>query len=120
VTTIGGTIREVETGRPIGGVTVRIVTPAVDAGLSTTSNDNGSYRLEGIQSTTFTVEFTHPNYQTLRFEYTFRPGTERLDLTTQLFPGSNGEALTTTIGGTVTRLASLTPVPNVSVRIVSP
>jgi hypothetical protein len=87
-TTIGGTVRDRQNGAPIAGVTVAIVDPQADARVTGATDSNGIYRLSGITSTRFTVQFAHESYLTYSFEYSFRLGTERLDLTTQLAPGA--------------------------------
>lgn len=80
LTTIGGRVFDATNNRAISGATVEVL----GAGLRTTTDGNGQYRLAGINAVTFTTRYSHPAYRTLDFEYTFRPGTERLDLVTGL------------------------------------
>jgi hypothetical protein len=63
------------------------------------------------------VEYSHPQYQSLQLEYTFRPGTDRLDLDTRLVGG--GISNTTTIGGVVGDLGNA-PVAGAVVEIIAP
>lgn len=85
-TTIGGVVRDRDTGRPIPDVAVSIVEPAIDSSITAITDADGTYRLSGIASTLFTVRFTHRRYETFSFQYSFRLGTERTDLFTQLTP----------------------------------
>jgi hypothetical protein len=85
---IGGTVTDREMRTPIEGVTVSISDPPGDAGITTTTGSDGTYRLSGIKSTRFTVQFAHEGYLPYSFEYSFRLGTERFDLITQLAPNA--------------------------------
>lgn len=88
-TTVGGLLIE-SASRPVGGATLRVVSPPADEGIETTSDESGSFRLTGIQSTTFTIRIVHPRYLTLEREYTFQPGavTTNLSVTLARIPGS--------------------------------
>lgn len=56
--------------------TVEVISPATDAGLKTTTDSQGFYRLAGIKSTSFTVRYSHPNWDSRNADWTLQLGTE--------------------------------------------
>ena len=56
--TLHGVVRDAETGYGIGGATVALV-----GYKSTTTLSNGSYQISNIDPGTYTVRFSHPDYE---------------------------------------------------------
>lgn len=84
-TTIGGRVYDAANPRLLSGVTVEIV----GTGLRTVTDANGNYRLDGINFTTFTVRYSHPNYGIAERVYTFQLGSGNLNIDVGLTPNGS-------------------------------
>ena len=116
-TLIGGRVTD-NSGRAIAGALVEVASP-VDGGIAATTDDAGTYVVTGIQSTTFVLRYSHPEYQTVEREYTFALGTERTDLSVRLTLKDDVTARTT-IGGRVADSITNRPIQGATVEIITP
>ena len=99
-TNVGGKV--LDTGNsPISSATVQVISPTADQGNATTTDAQGIYRLSGIKSSTFTVRYSHANFDSLEREYTLQLGTERTDLDTRLTRKQIGPSPATQSGLTI-------------------
>ena len=57
--TLTGRVVDLETGRPLVGVNVRVQ----GIGQGSSSSDNGAYNIEGLTPGTYVVVFSHVGYQ---------------------------------------------------------
>ena len=58
--TLYGVVTDASTGFGIGGATVALV-----GYKSTTTSSNGAYQISDIEPGTYTVRFSHPDYETV-------------------------------------------------------
>lgn len=107
---LAGTVRTVE-GKPVAGARL-IATPEDRRGLvlplETTSGDEGTYRLDGLDLGSWSLTVSHPDHPRLRHSVRVDAGEQRLDLT--LEPGSE-------IAGRVVTEAAV-PASGARVRLV--
>jgi Ca-activated chloride channel homolog len=81
-------------GSRIPGVEVTLVSAAIPAPVVTTTDENGSYRFEGLPPGTYTVTCTLPGFVAFRQEFVVNPENLRVALATKLEVASVADEVT--------------------------
>jgi Carboxypeptidase regulatory-like domain len=66
--TLTGVVREEASTRPLSGVLVRALADGVPQGRMSITDDQGTYRLEGLEAGSYTIEAARAGYYTERRE----------------------------------------------------